>query len=549
MKARFIIFYLFILFSPAGLSGMQSQTDSLLRVLDQVVDKRVMYSQQKESELQAVKDLLRIAPTEEQKFAVYSQLFSGYLSFNNDSALYYANKKVELALLLGGKKYLEDARISLAEVLCVASMYKESLDIMDEVDISEFPELRPAYYHVYRRLYQFMAGHAVTAPEKERYVRLTDIYQDSMLIANAPGSFTHILITADKLILQDEGDKAAALLLEYQTKTELNMHDDAVLNYVIANAYEHNDELEVAMYHYTISALSDLRSAVKEYISLRQLSHLLFEKGDIDRAYSYLKCSMEDAIECNARNRAIEVSQIFPLIDNAYQYKAEKQRQLARLFLLSVSLLSLSLLVAFFFIYRQMRKTSLARQAVNEANDQLRLLNGELNASNLQLQHLNNTLSETNHIKEEYIGRYMDICSTYIDKMDEYRRSLAKIAGTGKVDELYKKIKSTQFLEDDLKEFYVNFDNAFLQLFPTFVEDFNELLTESILPKAGEKLNTELRIFALIRLGITDSNKIARFLRYSVTTIYNYRTRIRNKAKGERDDFENKVMNIGRVFR
>ena len=174
--------------------------------------------------------------------------------------------------------------------------------------------------------------------------------------------------------------------------------------------------------------------------------------------------------------------------------------------------------------------------------------NGVLGKINLNYcKAMNHTLSEANYIKEEYIGRYMDQCSTYLDKMDLYRRSLNKIAAAGRVEELYKAIKSSQFLDEELKEFYANFDMTFLQLFPNFVEEFNALLTEPMQPKPGELLNTELRIFALIRLGITDSTKIAQFLRYSVTTIYNYRTRVRNKALGERDEFETKVMQIGKV--
>lgn len=194
-----------------------------------------------------------------------------------------------------------------------------------------------------------------------------------------------------------------------------------------------------------------------------------------------------------------------------------------------------------------MKKVAAARREVLDTNTLLQELNEELHHSNSQLKEMNHTLSETNYIKEEYIGRYMDQCSTYLDKMDLYRRSLNKTAAAGKVEELYKAIKSSQFLEEELKEFYANFDMTFLQLFPNFVEEFNALLVEPMQPKAGELLNTELRIFALIRLGITDSTKIAQFLRYSVTTIYNYRTRVRNKALGERDEFEAKVMKIGKV--
>ena len=172
-----------------------------------------------------------------------------------------------------------------------------------------------------------------------------------------------------------------------------------------------------------------------------------------------------------------------------------------------------------------------------------------MHRSNASLKEANRSIAENSYLKEEYIGRYMDQCSTYIEKLDAYRRHLGKLAAAGKVQELYKDLKSSKQVEQELKEFYANFDDTFLQLFPTFVEDFNSLLLpdERITPKSGERMSTELRIFALIRLGITDSVKIAQFLRYSVTTIYNYRTRVRNKAAGNRDELETLVARIGRL--
>ena len=315
----------------------------------------------------------------------------------------------------------------------------------------------------------------------------------------------------------------------------------------MSEAYRLKGDKKGQKHFLALSAIADLKSAVKEYVSLRKLASLVYEDGDIDRAYNYLKCSLEDATLCNARLRTLEISQVFPIIDQAYQLKTKRQQQEMKISLICISLLSVFLLVAIFFVYKQMKKVAAARREVIDTNTLLQELNGELHDSNSQLKEMNHTLSEANYIKEEYIGRYMDQCSTYLDKMDLYRRSLNKIAATGRVEELYKAIKSSQFLEEELKEFYANFDMTFLQLFPNFVEEFNALLVEPMQPKQGELLNTELRIFALIRLGITDSTKIAQFLRYSVTTIYNYRTRVRNKALGERDEFEAKVMKIGKV--
>jgi len=106
---------------------------------------------------------------------------------------------------------------------------------------------------------------------------------------------------------------------------------------------------------------------------------------------------------------------------------------------------------------------------------------------------------------------------------------------------------SEQLKEDELQELLEHFDAVFLRLFPSFIDDFNALLRkdEKIIPADRNALNTDLRIFALIRLGIDESSKIAEFLHYSPNSIYAYRARIKNKATGNRDDFERQVKEIG----
>jgi hypothetical protein len=213
---------------------------------------------------------------------------------------------------------------------------------------------------------------------------------------------------------------------------------------------------------------------------------------------------------------------------------------------LIVSLVSISFLVIFLFMavliaYRQMRKLAAARKELSIANE-------ELFAINKQLKGVNTRLLESNMIKEEYIGHYMDQCSVYIDKLENYRRLLNKKATAVKIDDLLHTLKSNEFIKDEIIQFYKNFDSAFLQLFPTFVKDFANLLDddECVQLKPGQLLNTELRIYALTRLGITDGAKISQFLRCSTSTIYNYRHKIRNMAKGSRDEFDEKVLQIGR---
>ena len=542
-----------LIFVTIVLSGLlyakdNKSTDALLREIDGIIKKRQTYGAEKEARIADLKKLLVEAASDEQRYGFCGRLFDEYRAYNLDSSFVYAQRKEELAHRLNKQDYLDDAAMNMAEVMGTTGMYKEALELLGKIDKKTLPDyLYAYYYHLYRTIYGLMGDYAVTEKAKKEYYRMTDLYRDSLLQVNVSDSLGHALVMADKYIVHARYDEAIDMLMEYYSKPSLDDHAQAMITYTISEGYRLKGDKQGQKHYLALSAIADLKSAVKEYVSLRKLASLVYEAGDIDRAYNYLKCSLEDATLCNARLRTLEISQVFPIIDQAYQLKTKRQQQEMKVSLICISLLSVFLLVAIFFVYKQMKKVAAARREVVDTNTLLQELNEELHDSNSQLKEMNHTLSEANYIKEEYIGRYMDQCSTYLDKMDLYRRSLNKIAAAGRVEELYKAIKSSQFLDEELKEFYANFDVTFLQLFPSFVEEFNALLTEPMQPKPGEQLNTELRIFALIRLGITDSTKIAQFLRYSVTTIYNYRTRVRNKAVGERDEFEAKVMQIGKV--
>ena len=526
-----------------------SRADSLLLKLDQAIKERPIYMEQKELKLVELKRLLHRQIPDEERFAILGTLLDEYRSFNTDSALHMAEEREQIAIRLGNREYIDNARMNKADVLGMTGMYKEVMDLMRNIHIDRLPvDIHPYYYHIYRTVYGLMADYAVTAYEKKLYTELTDKYRDSLLLVNKDNLLIHTLIQSDQYNVRNEYDKAIRLLTDYLALQKDYEHDVAICAYTLSESYRLKGDKEKEKEYLIVSAMADMKTAVREYISLRKLAVLLYQEGDIERAYSYVKICMEDAAACNARLRKLEILEIFPIINDAYQQKTEKQQEQMKWALVSISLLSLFLLLAIFYVYKQMKKVAAARREVIDANKRLKELNDELHLSNAQLKEANHSIAENSYLKEEYIGRYMDQCSVYLEKMDNYRRSLGKIAATGNVEELYKNIKSSKFIEGELKEFYTNFDNTFLQLFPTFVEDFNALLAddEQISLKAGERMNTELRIFALIRLGITDSVKIAQFLRYSVTTIYNYRTKVRNKPAGDRDLLEQEVMTIGK---
>ena len=545
-----VVFWCFCIVGICYVYAIDSnRVDSLLLKLNQSIKKRPIYMEQKELRLAKLRRQLLQLISEEEHFAILGALLDEYRSFNTDSAFYVAEEREQIAMRLGNREYIDNARMNKADVLGMTGMYKEAMDLMRNIHAERLSKkLRPYYYHIYRTIYGLMADYAVTKYERKLYTELTDKYRDSLLLVNKDNLLIHTLIQSDQYNVRNEYDKAICLLTDYLAQQKEYEHDVAICAYTLSESYRLKGDKEKEKEFLIVSAIADMTTAVREYISLRKLAILLYQEGDIERAYSYVKICMEDAAACNARLRKLEILEIFPIINDAYQQKTEKQQEQMKWTLASISMLSFFLLLAIFYVYKQMKRLAVARKEVIGTNKRLKELNEELHLSMHKLKEANHSIAENSYLKEEYIGRYMDQCSVYLEKMDNYRRSLGKIAATGNVEELYKNIKSSKFIEGELKEFYANFDNTFLQMFPTFVEDFNALLTndEQISLKTGERMNTELRIFALIRLGISDSVKIAQFLRYSVTTIYNYRTKVRNKAAGDRNLLEQEVMKIGK---
>lgn len=537
---------IFVLLLPVLLFG-QNNFDSLLDELDKTVNNYQAYSNKKENEINKLKGVLKYTSTDLQKYAIYGKLYSEYKSYQSDSALIYARRSFQIAEKLNDVGKLNDARLNLASIMGTLGMYKEATDILNRININTSPELKGYYFTVNSVVYGYMSDYAASLQEKEKYVLLTKKYRDSSLNFYPPQSSPYIMAKSSRLIDTGKYNETLHLLLNYFPNIAHNSPDRAVIAYIISQAYREKKDQEQEKKWLTISAISDLQLAKKEYISLRSLAFLMYENGDIDRAYKYIKRSLEDALFCNARLRTYEISKMLPIINEAYQKQNETNRLQLILFLISASILSLFLLAVLFLLFKQMKKLSKAKQDLSLANIQLSELNKELHTFNEKLNETNYTLTEANLLKEIYIGRYMDQCSDYIGKLDEYRRKLNVMATTGKMNDLISAVKSKQFIENELAAFYTNFDKTFLQLFPNFIKEFANLLVDDEVTqlKEGELLNTELRIFALIRLGIKDSAKISVFLRYSISTIYNYRSQLKNKAAGPREDFEAKVMRIG----
>lgn len=548
-----LIFTLLLLLSmlPLRISA-GSTTDSLIARLDNVIAHQEQYINLKEERIDQLKKELATVVADEKRFDLLGKLLDECRSYNTDVSLHIAEERMALARKMPQRQELTfNAVMNIADIMGTAGMYKEALDMMSTVSTASLPDyLHPYYYHIHRTIYGLMADYSVSDRERDRYRKLTDTYRDSLMLVNDKTSLAYILTKADQHNSNGEYDKAITLLRQHYNRISKGcIHDIAIIAYTLSEAYRMKGDSDEEKRYLIISAISDIESATREYTSLNKLAVLLYKEGDTQHAYNYLKKSMDDAAKCNARQRIIEINDIFPIVNDVYIDKIRRQQTRLKMSVAAISVLSLLLLAALFYVYKQMKKVAAARREVVLSNDKLKQLNAELKDYNDRLTEANGMIRENSYLKEEYIGRYMDQCSLYLEKLDGYRKAVGKLLNADKTSELKKFIKSTSFIDEELKMFYDNFDKTFLQLFPTFVADFNALLAdnEQIVPKREGSLTTELRIFALIRLGITDSVKIAQFLRYSVTTIYNYRTKVRNKAAGERDLLETELMEIGRV--
>ncbi|TRX12536.1 DUF6377 domain-containing protein [Flavobacterium gawalongense] len=537
---------LIALILPIFLFG-QVKNDSLLKELDNTVNEYELYLNRKEADINKLKGLLHYTSTDLQKFEIYGKLYVQYKAYQSDSALIYARKSLLISQKLKNTDKVNEAKLNVASIMGTLGMYKESLDILETININLTPNLKGTYYWTNRIIYGYLNDYGTSSQEKKEYDALTKKYRDSAMLYFSPKSIQFGIAKSDQFLEHGHPDQAIELLQVFFSKTAKQDPDRAVIAYIISEGYRLKKDKEQEEKWLIVSAISDLQLVKKENISLRKLAFILYEQGDIDRAYKYTKRSLEDALFCNAKLRTYEISKMLPIINEAYENKNETNRTQLIIFLICASILSLFLLVVLVLLFKQMKKLANAQKEISLANTKLSVLNKELNEINERLNQTNATLAEASLLKEIYIGRYMDQCSDYIAKLEEYRRKLNVMATAGKMNELVKAVKSNTPIEKELKEFYTNFDQTFLQLFPSFIDEFSKLLVdkEELHLKQGELLNTELRIFALIRLGIKDSTKIAEFLRYSVSTIYNYRSQIKNKSLGPREEFESKVLLIG----
>lgn len=539
----FVLMFVFIssYFHICAKSPKNIDLDSILTIVNQTIKEKDKYVKEKEKRISDLNKFFEMKDiTLEQIYEINTKLYSEYKSFIPDSAIGYQQRNIGIAQKLNNRIWVNNSKTDLAQSYAIVGMYTDAEKLLNSIEPDSSGYHQYKYYESYKQLAYFYSSNPTS---KHNY----QMYRDSLLAYPQLDKNTHNIIYSEKLIDMGKYDEARALLFPMFEEAEDGSNWSAVLAYTIGESYKGENNYKEQMRYYAISAISDIKNVIRVNASMRMLAVAAYETNDIEHAYIYAEQSMDDVIMSNSYLRTMEMIQIFSIVEKTYQQQMKHQRESLFSLVICISILSLFLIATVIYIFIQFRRLTKARSILSSANQQLHDLNQDLKSQNRKITDLNKDLYETNLLKETYISQFLNICSMYINKLEKYRSTLNKKAMDRKLDELYAMLKSKDLIENELKSLYEMFDNVFLHLYPNFVEQFNELLQENeqIELKTNELLTTELRIFALIRLGITDSSRIADFLHYSATTIYNYRTRVRNKAAIPRDEFEDRVMKIG----
>lgn len=544
IKKVFAFSILILLYSQTLISG--NINDSLLHKLNTSVENNKQYISQKNNYIQRLKaEANEERISLEERFSRNNKLYREYIKYQADSSLVYLNKNKIIADSLKADHYISEINIHTAFVYSKMGYYVEASKLLQGIDIKKLDnDLLIDYYKVYG----YYCDNYGSSNENYHYFEQSSRYRDSLLHLLPHNSFDYKLAFAETKLYNDEIDEAETLLLALLNSVSDNNPEKAKIAYLLGALYKAKKEQDLQLRYYMISAIADIENCIKDNASLQALALYYYDRGNINLANKFMKMAIEDAIFANMRYRASEGLAFYPIINAAYQTEVQRQKEELQIYLILISILSVFFIIAVIYVYKQMQRLSKIRKELYRSNLKLTELNRNMAETNTQLTDLNIQLSESNLIKEEYIAQFFDICSSYIYKLEDFKKTLNNKAKNKQLEELYKILKSNDLVDKEFEELYINFDKIFLNLYPDFISEFNKLLIdeEQVIPKANELLNTELRIFALIRLGITDSVKIASFLRYSLSTIYNYRTKTRNKAAVSRDDFEAMVMKIGK---
>ncbi len=528
------LFVLSFLLVGAVVNVKAQANDSLLSVLDKAIERREDYTQKKNATLKKLrlethKTRLSGSPTE--IYHSYIKLYDGYNEFKYDSAYIYVEKAKQVAHQINDSTLIAEAKIHEGFLLLSAGLFTEAIDTLQSIDTLQLGKLKKYdLYFTKARSFFDLAEYNDDNKFQVNYIRKGISNLRKALALVDKNSSEYLKANGLKHLQQQNWKDAKNNYLTWLKNNHLSPQLYGVATSSLSYIYAQLGEEKKSTYYITLAAISDIKHSIKENIALRNLASKLYEKGELKKANAYVKIALEDADFFNARHRKNQISSILPIIESAQLYKVEQKNKTLENTVVLLAVLSLLILISLGIIFKQLKEKKAAREALTE--------------NNKRLQQLNLNLMEADSIKQDYITYFLKATSQLINKMGTLQKSTILKIKTKKPEDVLQTIYKYS-AKKERTELFHQFDEVFLQLFPSFINQFNDLFPEDEqkVPKKNELLTTELRIFALYRLGIQDNKQVADFLDVSLSTVYSYKTRLKSKSN-YRENFEEKIMQI-----
>lgn len=504
-----------LLFTVVGRPAYDPPIQESLREIDRCLLMQEEIILRKEARIDSLQALGVAAKTLQEQYEVYDKLFEEYLKWDSDSAFYYGNRKKALAEEAANPVLVNDAAIDLAKRHLISGMYHDALDALLNIDYDAAAlsgQLSQAYY-VHYNIYRSLVHSTRDDVLQQKYKAMEDQYLKACLATLTPQMWEYHNVYSYLLVDNQQYQEARDMLLNRLDDGNLSLEDLSNLNFSLGRIYDEWGQEDQALYYYAQSAINDLIQPVRQGLSLMRVAQYCFEMGDIQRAYNYIIRSHNDALKCDAVIRLHQMAGLIPTIIQAHE-RQERHRRIQLILLVG----TLSLLLGLLFFAR------------------------------LRLRRSNRRLKTANQLKDAYLGEFLSMFAEQMNSLERYRVNLRVAARSNSFDELLEEIRSDTFVESEWNLLMEKFDKTFLGLYPHFVEQLNELLLPDKqigLDLPAGVLNNQLRCYALIRLGITKSGRIAKFLRLSSSTVYNFRNALRASARGSRSDIEQQLATLG----
>lgn len=521
-KILIIVLFAFSLVCQNKISAQKVNIDSL----DYYISHQSLYNHQKEHRINQLKKTIILNSADNNKlYSVYVALYEEYRSYIYDSAYVYTEKLIHISSSLKDSDKIVLSKIKLGFCYLSSGLFKEAFDILASLNVNKCSrETKIEYYTCKSRLFYDLADYNNKVEFRTQYNETGNLIIDSAITLIPKNTFRYWAAVGLKNMKSNNDRGAIEAFSKMIESKNYNEHDFAIATSSMAYVLTLQGKKSEAKYFLIQAAIADIKSSTKETVALRNLAQLLYEERDINSAVVYIRQALRDASFYNARHRQLEIGNILPIIEGERINIIEKQRDMILIFVVFISILSLSLIIALILIWKSLKRLKVAK---------------------LEIQAVNSNLIEANKIKNEYIGYFFNQNSEFIEKLDKLQRWVNKKVTAKQYDDL-KYFSQNLNIREERALMFEHFDVIFLKLFPDFVEEFNKLLKpdERIQLKKGELLNTDLRIYALIRLGVDENEKIAHFLDYSVNTIYSYKNKMKSKALYPSKEFKQKVLGI-----